>query len=207
KSRSEVDFPEVFADGFAGIDPIINTRDAQFRPMGIAFSPDGSMFISDSREGRIWKINYILDKENFSMTQLEKMNARKALSHIRTPDKITDRIELASDELGQNLYNQHCVSCHQLDGQGAASRFPTLTSNWVNGEKQALIKILLNGAEGDLEVNGEMYTGVMPKYDFLTDDQIADLLTYIRKSFGNTSSAISMDEVEEVRKSNKPLKP
>ena len=198
---------EVFADGFAGIDPIINTRDAQFRPMGIAFSPDGSMFISDSREGRIWKINYILDKENFSMTQLEKMNARKALSHIRTPDKITDRIELASDELGQNLYNQHCVSCHQLDGQGAASRFPTLTSNWVNGEKQALIKILLNGAEGDLEVNGEMYTGVMPKYDFLTDDQIADLLTYIRKSFGNTSSAISMDEVEEVRKSNKPLKP
>jgi len=56
-------------------------------------------------------------------------------------------------------------------------------------------------------VNGEMYTGVMPKYDFLTDDQIADLLTYIRKSFGNTSSAISMDEVEEVRKSNKPLTP
>ena len=192
---------EVFADGFAGIDPIINTRDAMFRPMGIAFSNDGSMFISDSREGRIWKIKYDLDKNDFNLKQLKKMEKRKSLSHIRTPDKIKDRIELESNELGQNLYNKHCVSCHQIDGQGASGRFPSLSSEWVNGDKKELIKIILQGIEGDIEVNGEIYNGIMPQYSFLTDDQIADLLTYIRKSFGNNSSSISMDEVEMIRKS------
>ena len=63
-----------------------------------------------------------------------------------------------------------------------------------------LIQIVLNGIEGDLEVNGEIYNGIMPHYNFLTDDQIADLLTYVRTSFGNNSSEITMDEVEEVRK-------
>ncbi len=192
---------EVFADGFAGVDPIINTRDAMFRPMGIAFSNDGSMFISDSRQGRIWKIKYDLDKNDFNLKQLNKMEKRKSLSHIRTPDKIKDRIELESNELGQNLYNKHCVSCHQIDGQGASGRFPSLSSDWVNGDKKELIKIILQGIEGDIEVNGEIYNGIMPQYSFLTDDQIADLLTYIRKSFGNNSSSISMDEVEMIRKS------
>jgi len=192
---------EVFADGFAGVDPIINTRDAMFRPMGIAFSNDGSMFISDSRQGRIWKIKYDLDKNDFNLKQLNKMEKRKSLSHIRTPDKIKDRIELESNELGQNLYNKHCVSCHQIDGQGASGRFPSLSSDWVNGDKKELIKIILQGIEGDIEVNGEIYNGIMPQYSFLTDDQIADVLTYIRKSFGNNSSSISMDEVEMIRKS------
>jgi len=192
---------EVFIDGFAGIDPIINTRDAMFRPMGIAFSNDGSMFISDSRQGRIWKIKYDQDKNDFNLKQLSKMEKRKSLSHIRTPDKIKDRIELESNELGQNLYNKHCVSCHQIDGQGASGRFPSLSSDWVNGDKKELIKIILQGIEGDIEVNGEIYNGIMPQYNFLTDDQIADLLTYIRKSFGNKSSSISMDEVEVIRKS------
>ena len=198
---------EIFADGFAAVDPIVNTRDAKFRPMGISFSLDGSMFISDSRHGRVWKINYDLDKNDFDLTQLEKMEKRKTLSHIRNPDRLKDRIELESNGLGQNLYNKHCVSCHQIDGQGASGRFPTLVSNWVQGDKKELIQIVLNGIEGDLEVNGEIYNGIMPHYNFLTDDQIADLLTYIRKSFGNNSSEITMDEVEEVRKQTTNSKP
>ena len=135
------------------------------------------------------------------------MEKRKTLSHIRNPDRLKDRIELESNGLGQNLYNKHCVSCHQIDGQGASGRFPTLVSNWVQGDKKELIQIVLNGIEGDLEVNGEIYNGIMPHYNFLTDDQIADLLTYIRKSFGNNSSEITMDEVEEVRKETTNSKP
>ena len=49
---------EVFADGFAGIDTIVNTRDAKYRPMGIAFAHDGSMYIGETEKGRIWKINF-----------------------------------------------------------------------------------------------------------------------------------------------------
>ena len=45
-------------DGFAGVDPIVNTRDATFRPMGIAFAPDGSMYIGETEKGRIWKVNF-----------------------------------------------------------------------------------------------------------------------------------------------------
>jgi hypothetical protein len=66
-----------------------------------------------------------------------------------------------------------------------------------------LIKIVLNGLQGPIEVNGETYNSVMPAHRFLTDDEISIVLTYIRKSFGNEASAVSAEEVKVVRdKSN-----
>ena len=61
---------EVFADGFAEVDPIVSVNDAVHRPMGIAFGPDGGMYISDSVEGRIWKVTYTGDKASFGEPQL-----------------------------------------------------------------------------------------------------------------------------------------
>jgi glucose/arabinose dehydrogenase/mono/diheme cytochrome c family protein len=194
---------EVFADGFAGVDPIINTRDSEFRPMGIAFAPDGSMYIGETEKGRIWKVQFKGDRENFGPSQLVEMEERKTLSHIATPDIVTDRIEPKDMAIGQKIYNQYCMACHQSNGMGASGRFPPLNgTDWVTGDKERLVHLILNGMEGAIEVNGEIYDGVMPQHSFLNDDQIADVLTYIRTHFDNQAGSVTAEEVENYRKSN-----
>jgi len=84
---------EVFADGFAQRDTIINSTDAVHRPMGIAMGPDGSLYVSDDAKGKIWRIMFKGDKENFGKAQLAKMEKRKMLTHLRTPDEITDNLD------------------------------------------------------------------------------------------------------------------
>lgn len=194
---------EIFADGFAGVDPIVNTRDAEFRPMGIAFAPDGAMYIGETEKGRIWKVQFKGDRETFGTKELAQMEERKKLSHIRTPDIVNDRIEPKDLAIGQKIYNQYCMACHQSNGMGASGRFPPLNgTDWVTGDKQRLVNLILNGMEGAIEVNGEIYDGLMPQHSFLNDDQIADVLTYIRTHFGNQAESISAEEVEKLRKLN-----
>ena len=194
---------EIFADGFAEVDPIVNTRDAEFRPMGIAFAPDGAMYIGETEKGRIWKVQFKGDRETFGTKELAQMEERKKLSHIRTPDIVNDRIEPKDLAIGQKNYNQYCMACHQSNGMGASGRFPPLNgTDWVTGDKQRLVNLILNGMEGAIEVNGEIYDGLMPQHSFLNDDQIADVLTYIRTHFGNQAESISAEEVEKLRKLN-----
>lgn len=195
---------EIFADGFAGVDPIVNTRDAEFRPMGIAFAPDGSMYIGETEKGRIWRVQFKGDREHFGKEQLAEMEQRKSLSHIKTPDIEKDRIEPKDMAVGQKIYNQYCMACHQSNGLGASGRFPPLAgTDWVTGDTERLTHIILNGMEGSINVNGEIYDGVMPQHAFLNDDQIADVLTYIRTHFGNEAGSVTAEQVENYRKTNK----
>ena len=62
-----------------------------------------------------------------------------------------------------------------------------------------LIKILLNGMKGEVTVNGEMYSNEMPPQSFLKDAEIAAVLSYVRKNFGNNASAVSKSEVKKIR--------
>ena len=139
---------------------------------------------------------------------------RKLNSNIRTPDKEKDKIEIGSDyeyrdgilfklnkpkevSVGQELYNIYCISCHQGDGKGAKGRFPTLVgTEWVIGDKNRLIKVLLNGLEGEIEVNGETWNGYASTY--LSDEQITEILNYI-ESFGNKASKLEIGEVRKLR--------
>ena len=86
------------------------------------------------------------------------------------------------------------------DGSGVPGMHPPLTnSDWVNGDKERLIKVILNGMQGKIEVDGETYNSVMPPQANLTDQQIADVLTFVRSNFGNNASEITNEEVSEVR--------
>ena len=64
---------EVFADGFAGVETIVNVSDAKYRPMGLAQGPDGSLYVNDSKQGKIWRILYKEDKSKFTLAALAKM--------------------------------------------------------------------------------------------------------------------------------------
>jgi mono/diheme cytochrome c family protein len=191
---------EVFADGFAGVDPIVSVSDAVYRPMGLSTGPDGSLYIADTEKGRIWRVMYKGDAGTFGATQLAKMEEHKKLSHIRMPDEVNDNLDKGRIVGGENTFNVYCAACHQKDGKGASGRFPPLAgTDWVTGDKKRLINILLKGLEGTIEVNGETYINAMPQHSFLSDQDAADVLTYIRSRFGNNSSGISPAEVEAVR--------
>jgi len=97
-----------------------------------------------------------------------------------------------------------CFTCHQPNGQGISGQFPPLAgSDWVLGEKERLIKISIHGLMGEIEVNGVKYNNVMAPPGIppgsLTDQQIADVLTYIRNEWGNSASAVSPEEVATIR--------
>src|SRR5688500_18734137 len=98
------------------------------------------------------------------------------------------------------MFTGYCAACDQNDGKGASGRFPPLAgTDWVTGDKKRLIGILLNGLEGSIVVNGETYINAMPQHGFLSDREIANVLTYIRQSFGNAASDVSQEEVAKIR--------
>lgn len=196
---------EIFADGFAGVDPIVNTSDAKYRPMGIAMGPDGSIYLSETEKGKIWKVTYKGDRKEFYQSALAEMEKRKLLSHIRTPDIINDNLDKDKPVAGGKIYSVYCAACHQRNGKGDSQRFPPLSgSEWVTGDKKKLIEVVLKGLEGPIEVKGSPYNNIMPQHNFLNDEEISEVLTHIRQNFENNADAVSTDEVKAVRKSINP---
>jgi len=196
---------EIFADGFTKTEPLISVSDAEYRPMGLAMGPDGSLYVSDTEKGKIWRIMYKGNKNNFGTVQLAKMEKRKLLPHIKTPDEDKDNLVNGMLAGGAKTYATYCMPCHQLDGKGDGNRFPPLAgSEWVVGYKwgdtEKLIRLLLKGMEGPVEVSGKSYNNAMPPHSFLSNEEAARVLTYIRNNFGNKASPISLSEVDAVRK-------
>ncbi|WPV01500.1 cytochrome c [Mucilaginibacter sp. cycad4] len=105
---------------------------------------------------------------------------------------------------GQALFTQYCVACHQADGLGVPHMNPPLVNTtYVLGDKSKLIKVILNGFDEDVEINGETYSNTMAAHDFMKDREIADVLTYVRNSFGNKASAVTIAQVKATRATNK----
>ena len=192
---------EVFADGFTGVDTVVNTSDAVYRPMGLASGPDGSLYISESNKGKIWRVMYKGEKDKFGTAELAQMEKRKSRSYIKTPDEVQDNLHMGDRLEGSILYHTYCASCHQGDGKGDGNRFPPLAgSDWVTGDEKRLIGILLNGLQGEIKVNGKSYNGLMPQTSHLDDHAIASILTYIRTRFGNRAASVNALQVTKVRK-------
>ncbi len=101
---------------------------------------------------------------------------------------------------GEALYARYCLACHQADGKGVPGIHPTLVkTDWVLGDKERLIDIVLNGMKGSVLINGEEFNGIMAPMSFINDQDIADILTYIRSNFGNDASEVMPEEVAKVR--------
>jgi len=192
---------EVFADGFTGVDTVVNTHDAKYRPMGLAEGPDGSLYLSESNKGKIWRIMYKGDRAHFGTAQLMSMEQRKSRTYIKTPDSVKDNLGQGGEMEGLILYNSYCATCHQRDGRGDESRYPPLVgSEWVTGDKGRLIRVLLQGLQGNIQVSGKTYNGVMPAHGALLDDHaVASILTYVKGRFNKTYSPIATEEVTKVR--------
>jgi nitrite reductase (NO-forming) len=103
---------------------------------------------------------------------------------------------------GEARFTGTCSVCHQANGAGLEGVFPPLAkSDYLMADKQRSIAIVLNGLSGKVTVNGKPYDSVMPPMSQLNDDAIANILTYIRNSWGNTGDAVTAAEVTAVRSS------
>ena len=102
-------------------------------------------------------------------------------------------------EWGRQLYTV-CVGCHQADGQGMPHMYPPLRgSPWVTGSVTVLAQILLHGLEGSLELNGMEFDQTMPASPLGSDTEIAAIMTYVRRAWGNDSSPVTAAQVSGVR--------
>jgi mono/diheme cytochrome c family protein/glucose/arabinose dehydrogenase/lysophospholipase L1-like esterase len=111
---------------------------------------------------------------------------------------------------GKAIYSRegYCNTCHQPDGMGlSASGFPPLARTpWVTGSAERLIKLVLNGLHGPIEVLDQKYDGQVPMTPFggmLNDEEVAGVITYVRNSFGNKASVVSAEQVKKVRAATK----
>ncbi len=128
--------------------------------------------------------------------------ARLALGDVEAGDSTSSHPSpTALIEDGAEIYMTRCMSCHQMNGRGVPGVFPPLAgTEWVTGDKGRLIRVVLQGLMGSIQVGDETYSGAMPPWSsFLDDEQTASLLTYIRSSWGNEASEITPAEVGKVR--------
>ena len=98
------------------------------------------------------------------------------------------------------MYAANCLTCHQPDGSGVPMMNPPLIkTKWVLGDKSVLINQVLKGSKNKVEIDGDTFHNTMPPLVHLTDEQIADVITYVRNSFGNKASAVSVNQVKQLR--------
>lgn len=132
--------------------------------------------------------------------------AKKSTVHKTTPAaKPADAGAVAASVTrGKAIYTANCLTCHQVDGGGVPNMNPPLTgTKWVKGPKQTLVQFVLKGSKGQVEIDGATFHNTMPAQAHLTNEQLADVLTYVRKSFGNKASALTPAEVAAVRAKTK----
>lgn len=106
----------------------------------------------------------------------------------------------ASISRGEEVYNTYCMSCHQMQGEGIEDIYPPLAkSDYLMADKNRSIVQTLYGVSGEIKVNGKVYTSDMTGFD-LSDQDVSDVLNYVRNSFGNKGVAVTPQEVKAVRK-------
>lgn len=115
------------------------------------------------------------------------------------------RADDAALERGKTVYMQVCFACHQPTGLGLPNMFPPLAgSDWTAAKKpDRMIRMVLNGITGPVTINGKPFSTpaplMPPQGSTLSDQQIADVLTFVRRTFGNNASAVTQDQVRAVR--------
>jgi mono/diheme cytochrome c family protein len=114
--------------------------------------------------------------------------------------KTTTQPASLEDDPGYALYKKHCLACHQHDGSGVPAMFPPLAKNpMVAGDPGEVIGTVLNGKTGKVEVNGEIYSGMMAPFKHLPDEEIVLLVNFVRSRYGSVTTPVTTADVKKER--------
>ncbi len=106
---------------------------------------------------------------------------------------------IAEDGEGRALYDAHCGACHQPNGSGVPFTQPALIkSPKLNGDKDVTLEMILLGSEA-VPIGTSDYSGEMPRFDVLSNEEIAEVASYVRTHFENDGGAVSVDDVARAR--------
>lgn len=109
----------------------------------------------------------------------------------------TDKELAESITRGSQIYNTTCIACHQANGEGIPGAFPPLAkSDYLMADSDRAIKLIKEGIQGEMTVNGQPYYGVMPAHN-LNEQELADIMNYIRNSWGNKGEMVRVQHVKE----------
>lgn len=116
--------------------------------------------------------------------------AQAEIDNYTSQDPLTE-----SMERGAVIYTDYCIQCHLGKGEGVAGTFPPLAgSNWLTPERyEEGMKVVKYGQQGEIEVNGVTYNGLMANLE-LYDDEVADVMNYIMNNWGNTQKQMITEE-------------
>lgn len=166
-----------------------NAGPSRFRMGGVSVGPDGSLYISETDRGRIWRIIY---------TGETTPAAQTATSAAPAAAKISAE---AAKLPGKVLYDQVCAVCHMPDGSGAGQLQPALAgSKVVGGDVATLINVVLRGPAQALPAERAKYANVMPPFAAaFNDQQVSEILTYVRAAFASGAPAVQPADVAAER--------
>ncbi|MDB4438048.1 ThuA domain-containing protein [bacterium] len=144
------------------------------------------------------------------VNKLKEIETPLAKSLIKTLSETPRREEISRKfaintgihQRGAEVYSKTCIACHGPDGKGVEGVFPPLLgSDWITDDKSLPIRVVLHGLMGPVEVGGKKFNSAMPPLGgTLNDQEIADVITYVRQSWTNDASPVSDKEVAKVRK-------
>ena len=144
------------------------------------------------------------DDENvFTGQQLERVYQPEggAIQDIPEEERIVPVAETLDEriEFGRETYASVCQACHMADGTGIEGAFPPVAgSDYITDNPDLAISAVVHGLSGEITVNGEVYNGVMPRQN-LTNEEVANVVTYIMNEFDNGGGQVTPDDVQQVR--------
>ncbi len=185
---------EDFATGFPGVDYFTNTSDARYRPVGVAVGPDGSLYLSETQRGRIWRVIYTGETQH------------PAERKVSVPQPAPQSSQLETNTPGARIYESVCAACHMANGSGVPSMQPALAgSAVVAGDTNRLIKVVLLGPAAVLPADREKFSNVMPPFGAVYSDvEIASVINYLRKNFAPAATAVTPAQVAAMREVHSP---
>ena len=133
---------------------------------------------------------------------IAKIQAAAAPAAPAAPAAVEAFVKASDDQMmrGAAVYARPCIACHQPTGMGLPPVFPPIANApIVVGNPELPIKFILQGLMGPITVGGTTYNSMMPPVAGVSDGDIADVLTYVRQSFGNQGNPVSADQVKAVR--------
>lgn len=180
---------EIFADGFTGKEVLRNPGAARYRPTAVYVGPDGSLYITEDAQGRIWRVVYVGDEPERA--------AGDATADSQGGLAASQPASLQENPTGRQLYQTYCLTCHQADGSGVPDMQAPLvgSTRWDDTEYQ--IRLLLQGSQW---VKNSDYENIMPSFSYLSNEDLAAVINYAKAKFGRLPGDVAPEKVAALRK-------
>ncbi len=158
-----------------------------------------SIFNKEFVRAFIISIPFIVALVGSSCTQSSSSTSDQQAEKFQQSLESADSGPVEQVHPGKSVYEKYCLTCHQADGSGVPGMYPSVGPNEWTKDQAKIIQVVLNGQSGEIEVNGEVYNNLMPPHDFLSDKEVADVVSYVRANFGNELPPVTVEDVAAAR--------